>query len=68
MIIATIFISLPFVVREVVPVLREIGTEQEQAAETLGARSVADLLADHAARHPLGRRLRRGPDDRPRAR
>ena len=31
------FVSLPFVVREVVPVLREIGTEQEQAAETLGA-------------------------------
>jgi sulfate/thiosulfate transport system permease protein len=38
MILATIFVSLPFVVREVVPVLREIGTEQEQAAETLGAR------------------------------
>jgi sulfate transport system permease protein len=38
MIIASIFISLPFVVRETVPVLREIGTEQEQAAETLGAR------------------------------
>ena len=37
MILATIFISLPFVVREVVPVLREIGTEQEQAAQTLGA-------------------------------
>jgi sulfate transport system permease protein len=37
MVIATIFVSLPFVVREVVPVLREIGTEQEQAAETLGA-------------------------------
>jgi sulfate/thiosulfate transport system permease protein len=37
MIIATIFVSLPFVVREVVPVLREIGTEQEQAATTLGA-------------------------------
>ena len=37
MVLATIFISLPFVVREVVPVLREIGTEQEQAAETLGA-------------------------------
>jgi len=36
-ILATIFISLPFVVREVVPVLREIGTEQEQAASTLGA-------------------------------
>ena len=37
MILATIFVSLPFVVREVVPVLREIGTEQEQAAATLGA-------------------------------
>jgi sulfate transport system permease protein len=37
MVIATIFVSLPFVVREVVPVLREVGTDQEQAAETLGA-------------------------------
>ena len=37
MVIATIFASLPFVAREVVPVLREIGTEQEQAASTLGA-------------------------------
>jgi sulfate/thiosulfate transport system permease protein len=37
MLLATIFVSLPFVVREVVPVLREIGTEQEEAAATLGA-------------------------------
>ena len=37
MILVTIFVSLPFVVREVVPVLREIGTDQEQAAATLGA-------------------------------
>jgi sulfate transport system permease protein len=37
MVLATMFVSLPFVVREVVPVLREIGTEQEQAAMTLGA-------------------------------
>ena len=35
--LATIFVSLPFVVREVVPVLREIGTEQEEAAATLGS-------------------------------
>ncbi len=39
MVLVTIFVSLPFVVREVVPVLREIGTEQEQAASTLGASS-----------------------------
>lgn len=37
MILATMFVSLPFVVREVVPVLHEIGTDQEQAARTLGA-------------------------------
>jgi sulfate/thiosulfate transport system permease protein len=37
MVLATMFVSLPFVVREVVPVLREIGSEQEQAAATLGA-------------------------------
>ena len=36
-ILACTFVSLPFVVREVVPVLQEIGTEQEQAASTLGA-------------------------------
>ena len=38
MALATIFVSLPFVVREVVPVLQEIGDDQEQAAATLGAR------------------------------
>ena len=37
MVMATLFVSLPFVVREVVPILREIGEEQEQAAATLGA-------------------------------
>jgi sulfate/thiosulfate transport system permease protein len=38
-VLACIFVSLPFVVREVMPVLREIGTEQEEAASTLGANS-----------------------------
>jgi len=37
MIIVTIFISIPFVIREVVPVLEELGMEEEQAAWTLGA-------------------------------
>ena len=36
-VLATIFISVPFVVREVTPVLLEVGDEQEQAAATLGA-------------------------------
>jgi sulfate/thiosulfate transport system permease protein len=37
LVLATIFVSLPFVVREVMPVLQEIGDDQEQAAATLGA-------------------------------
>jgi sulfate/thiosulfate transport system permease protein len=37
MVLATTFVTLPFVVREVEPVLQEIGTEQEEAAATLGA-------------------------------
>ena len=36
---ATAFVSLPLVIREVIPVLEEIGTEQEQAAASLGASS-----------------------------
>jgi sulfate transport system permease protein len=36
-VLATIFISVPFVVREVTPVLEEVGDDQEQAASTLGA-------------------------------
>jgi len=36
-VLATAFVSLPLVIREVVPVLAEIGTEQEQAARSLGA-------------------------------
>jgi len=37
MVAATVFVSLPFVAREVIPVLRELGTESEEAAATLGA-------------------------------
>ena len=37
MVLATVFVSLPFVIREVGPVLREVGVDQEQAAMTLGA-------------------------------
>jgi len=37
MVLVTIFISVPFVIREVAPLLEELGTEEEQAARTLGA-------------------------------
>ena len=44
MVLATVFVSLPFVVREVIPVLREIGTDQEEAAYTLGASPARTFL------------------------
>ncbi|MGC5051489.1 sulfate ABC transporter permease [Micromonospora sp. DT48] len=37
MVMATVFVALPLVIREVVPVLQEVGDEQEQAARSLGA-------------------------------
>jgi sulfate/thiosulfate transport system permease protein len=39
-IMATVFVALPLVIREVVPVLQEVGIEQEQAAQSLGASAV----------------------------
>lgn len=43
MVMATCFVALPLVVREVVPVLEEIGDDQEQAARSLGANAVQTL-------------------------
>jgi len=37
MVIATLFVTLPFVAREILPILREFGSDQEEAAATLGA-------------------------------
>ncbi len=38
MVLASLFITMPFVAREVIPVLEEAGTDQEEAARTLGAK------------------------------
>lgn len=43
MVLATAFVTVPFVVREVEPVLRELGDSQEQAAATLGASPLQTL-------------------------
>ncbi|GAB4431320.1 MAG: sulfate ABC transporter permease subunit CysW [Anaerolineae bacterium] len=37
LVLATLFVTLPFMVRELTPMLRALGTQQEQAAATLGA-------------------------------
>jgi sulfate transport system permease protein len=43
MILATTFVALPLVIREVVPVLEEIGDDQEWAARSLGASAFQTL-------------------------
>ena len=43
MIMATCFVTLPLIVREVVPVLEELGDDQEQAAQSLGANTLQTL-------------------------
>ena len=58
MIAATVFVTVPFVVRELVPILRELGEESEQAAYTLGAGRWRHILERHAAVDSLGRGLR----------
>jgi sulfate transport system permease protein len=44
MILVTIFICIPFVIREVAPVLEELGTDEEEAALTLGASPLATFF------------------------
>jgi sulfate/thiosulfate transport system permease protein len=39
-VMATVFVALPLVIREVVPVLEEVGEDQEQASRSLGANAV----------------------------
>jgi sulfate transport system permease protein len=43
MVLATVIVALPLVVREVIPVLEEAGTEQDQAAQSLGANGIQRL-------------------------
>jgi sulfate transport system permease protein len=43
-IMASATVALPYVVREVLPVLQEIGTDQEEAARTLGAGPIVTFL------------------------
>ena len=63
-VVALLFVTLPFVVRAVQPVLLELDTEMEQAAESLGA-SKLDGLSPHRAAQPDAGDHRRG---RPRVR
>jgi sulfate/thiosulfate transport system permease protein len=43
-VLATIFVSFPFVAREVIPVMEAAGTEEEEAARVLGASGLQTFL------------------------
>ena len=64
-VLATVFVALPLVIREVVPVLEEIGFEQEQAAQSLGANAIQVFRRITLPVDQMGGRLRRRPQPGP---
>ena len=58
-VLATIFVTFPFIARELIPLMQAQGTDEEQAAMVLGATRLANLLACDAAQHQVGPDLRR---------
>ena len=65
MVLATCFVSLPLVVREIVPVLQEEGLDQEHRGPLARRQLLAAVRPDHAADDPLGPRVRRGAQPGP---
>ena len=65
-VLATIFVTFPFVARELIPIMQEQGTGDEEAAVSLGASGFTDLLPHHAAQREVGAALRRASLQRPR--
>ena len=64
-VLATIFVTFPFVARELIPLMQEQGTRTRRR-RCRSARRLADLLARHAAQHQVGAALRRAAVQRPR--
>ena len=53
-VLASIFVTFPFVARSLIPLMESQGTDEELAALSLGAGGLADVLARHAARTSSG--------------
>ena len=65
-VLATIFVTFPFVARELIPLMQEQGAEEEEAARIARRQRLADLPARHAAQRQLGPALRRAAVQRAR--
>ena len=58
MVIATVFITFPFVARNLIPLMEAQGTDEELAAAHAGRGRLADVSKGHAAEHQVGIALR----------
>ena len=58
-VLATVFVTFPFVARELIPLMQAQGNDEEEAALTPGRQRLADLLARHAAEREMGAAVRR---------
>ena len=65
-VLATMFVTFPYVARELIPLMQQLGNDEEEAAITLGRRRLVHVLPCYAAAHPLGPGLRRHPLQRAR--
>ena len=65
-VLATIFVTFPFVARELIPLMQAQGTRDEEAALSLGASGWQDVLARDPAQHQMGSALRRASVQCPR--
>ena len=58
-VLATIFVTFPFVARELIPLMQAQGRTEEEAARVLGRERLADFLARDDSEHQMGSDLRR---------
>jgi sulfate/thiosulfate transport system permease protein len=60
-VLATMFVTLPYVARELIPLIQQLGNDEEEAAITLGAGGAHDVLPCDAAESTVGASVRRHP-------
>ena len=65
-VLATVFVTFPYVARELIPLMQQQGATRRRRPRTLGAGGLDDLLPRHAAQDPLGPAVRRDPLQRAR--
>ncbi len=64
-VLATIFVTFPFIARELIPLMQEQGVAEEEAAVSMGASGLVHLLAGDRAERALGPAVRRAAVQRP---